>query len=79
MKRTARWHCRRASIPSPDLSPQRKKERTLEALLRQLEGLRVAAGVVMVFEPISPRRPPFTVQASKVWAPNGNDRPITRV
>ena len=26
--------------------------------------------------PISPRRPPFTVQASKVWAPNGNDCPL---
>jgi hypothetical protein len=32
------------SSPRPDLSPQRKKERTLEALFRQLEGLRVAAG-----------------------------------
>ena len=25
--------------PLPNLSPQRKKERTLEALIRQLEGL----------------------------------------
>jgi hypothetical protein len=29
--------------------------------------------------PISPRPPPFRVQASEVWAPNGNDRPINRV
>jgi class 3 adenylate cyclase/predicted ATPase len=33
----------------PDLSPQRKKERTLEALLRQLEGLAHQQPVVMVF------------------------------
>jgi class 3 adenylate cyclase/predicted ATPase len=34
----------------PDLSPQRKKERTLEALIRQLEGLARRQPVVMVFE-----------------------------
>jgi class 3 adenylate cyclase len=36
--------------PLPDLSPQRKKERTLEALLRQLEGLARQQPIVMVFE-----------------------------
>jgi class 3 adenylate cyclase/predicted ATPase len=36
--------------PLPDLSPQRKKERTLEALLRQLEGLAHRQPVLMVFE-----------------------------
>jgi class 3 adenylate cyclase len=36
--------------PLPDLSPQRKKERTLEALIRQLEGLARRQPVVMVFE-----------------------------
>ena len=36
--------------PLPDLSPQRKKERTLEALIRQLEGLTRRQPVVMVFE-----------------------------
>src|SRR5271166_4218394 len=34
----------------PTLSPQRKKERTLEALIRQLEGLARRQPVVMVFE-----------------------------
>ena len=34
----------------PNLSPQRKKERTLEALIRQLEGLAREQPVVMVFE-----------------------------
>jgi predicted ATPase/class 3 adenylate cyclase len=34
----------------PNLSPQRKKERTLEALIRQLEGLVRQQPVVMVFE-----------------------------
>jgi class 3 adenylate cyclase/predicted ATPase len=34
----------------PNLSPQRKKERTLEALIRQLEGLARQQPVVMVFE-----------------------------
>ncbi len=34
----------------PNLSPQRKKERTLEALIRQLEGLARRQPVVMVFE-----------------------------
>jgi predicted ATPase len=34
----------------PNLSPQRKKERTLEALIRQLEGLTRRHPVVMVFE-----------------------------
>ena len=36
--------------PLPDLSPQRKKERTLGALLRQLEGLSRQQPVVAVFE-----------------------------
>jgi class 3 adenylate cyclase/tetratricopeptide (TPR) repeat protein len=36
--------------PLPDLSPQRKKERILEALLRHLEGLARQQPVVMVFE-----------------------------
>jgi DNA-binding winged helix-turn-helix (wHTH) protein/predicted ATPase len=36
--------------PLPNLSPQRKKERTLEALLQQLEGLAHGNPVVTVFE-----------------------------
>src|SRR6516165_8433405 len=36
--------------PLPNLSPQRKKERTLEALLHQLEGLARQQPVLMVFE-----------------------------
>src|SRR5437764_7661143 len=36
--------------PLPNLSAQRKKERTLEALIRQLEGLSRQQPVVMVFE-----------------------------
>jgi len=36
--------------PLPNLSPQRKKERTLEALIRQLEGLARQRPVVMIFE-----------------------------
>jgi class 3 adenylate cyclase/predicted ATPase len=36
--------------PLPNLSPQRKKERTLEALIRQLDGLSRQQPVVMVFE-----------------------------
>jgi class 3 adenylate cyclase/predicted ATPase len=36
--------------PLPNLSAQRKKERTLEALIRQLEGLARQEPVVMVFE-----------------------------
>jgi predicted ATPase len=36
--------------PLPNLSPQRKKERTLEALSRQLEGLARRQPVLMVFE-----------------------------
>jgi class 3 adenylate cyclase/predicted ATPase len=36
--------------PLPNLSPQRKKERTLEALLRQLEGLARQQPVLMAFE-----------------------------
>jgi AAA ATPase domain len=36
--------------PLPNLSPQRKKERTLEALIRQLEGLARQQPVVMIFE-----------------------------
>jgi class 3 adenylate cyclase/predicted ATPase len=36
--------------PLPNLSPQRKKERTLEALIRQLEGLACQQPVLMVVE-----------------------------
>src|SRR5262249_49355367 len=36
--------------PLPDLSSQRNKERTLEALIRQLEGLARRRPVVMIFE-----------------------------
>src|SRR5262249_40426568 len=36
--------------PLPNLSPQRKKERTLEALIRRLEGLARQQPVVLVFE-----------------------------
>jgi hypothetical protein len=36
--------------PLPSLSPQRKKEKTLEALLRQLVGLARQQPVIMVFE-----------------------------
>src|SRR6202030_4769575 len=36
--------------PLPNLSPPRKKERTLDALLRQLEGLACQQPVVMVVE-----------------------------
>ncbi len=36
--------------PLPNLSPQRKKERTLEALIHQLEGLACRQPIVMVFE-----------------------------
>jgi len=36
--------------PLPNLSPQRKKERTLEALIRQLEGLARQQPVLIVFE-----------------------------
>jgi class 3 adenylate cyclase len=36
--------------PPPSLSPQRKKERTLEALIRQLERLARQRPVMMVFE-----------------------------
>jgi class 3 adenylate cyclase/predicted ATPase len=36
--------------PAPHLSPQRKKERTLEALIRQCEGLARQQPVLMVFE-----------------------------
>jgi class 3 adenylate cyclase/predicted ATPase len=36
--------------PFPNLSPQRKKDRTLEALIRQPEGLASQQPVVMVFE-----------------------------
>jgi class 3 adenylate cyclase/predicted ATPase len=36
--------------PLPNLGPQRKKERTLEALIRQLEGLARRQPVVMVLE-----------------------------
>jgi predicted ATPase len=38
--------------PLPDLSPQRKKQRTLEALIRQLEGLAGEQPVVVVFEDV---------------------------
>ena len=36
----------------PNLTPQRKKERTLEALIRQLEGLARRQPVLMVFEDV---------------------------
>jgi class 3 adenylate cyclase/predicted ATPase len=36
--------------PLPNLSPQRKKERTLEALVRQLDGLAREQPILMVFE-----------------------------
>jgi predicted ATPase len=36
--------------PQPNLTPQRKKERTLEALIRQLQGLAHRQPVIMVFE-----------------------------
>ena len=36
--------------PLPNLTPQRKKERTLEALIRQLDGLARRQPVIMVFE-----------------------------
>jgi class 3 adenylate cyclase/predicted ATPase len=36
--------------PLPNLSPQRKKERTLEALIHQLEGLACRQPLMMVFE-----------------------------
>jgi DNA-binding winged helix-turn-helix (wHTH) protein/predicted ATPase len=39
-----------ARYPLPTLSPQRKKERTLEALIHQLEGLARQQPVVVVFE-----------------------------
>ena len=36
--------------PLPNLSPQRKKEKTLEALIRQLDGLAHQQPVLMIFE-----------------------------
>jgi hypothetical protein len=36
--------------PLQDVSPQRKKERTLEALIRELEGLTRRQPVLMIFE-----------------------------
>ena len=39
-------------LPPLDLSPQRKKERTFEALLRQLEYLAGAQPVLMIFEDV---------------------------
>ena len=36
--------------PLPNLNPRRKKERTLEALIRQLEGLARQRPVLVVFE-----------------------------
>jgi len=39
-----------ARHPLPDLSPQRKKKRTLEALIRQLEGLAHESPVVAAWE-----------------------------
>jgi predicted ATPase len=36
--------------PLPNLAPQRKKERTLEALIRQLDGLARQQPVIMVVE-----------------------------
>jgi predicted ATPase len=43
-----RWSSERC--PLPNLTSQRKKERTLEALIRQLEGLTRQQPVLMVFE-----------------------------
>ena len=43
--------------PLPNLSSQRKKERTLEALIRRLEGLASQQPVVMVFEDAHLDRP----------------------
>jgi hypothetical protein len=43
--------------PLPNLSPQRKKERTLEALIRQLDGLARQQPVVMIFEDAHLDRP----------------------
>ncbi len=40
----------RRPLPPLDLTPQRKKERTFEALLRQLAGLAMRDPVLMVFE-----------------------------
>src|SRR5262249_12101787 len=37
-------------LPMPNISPQRKKDRTLEALIRQLEGLARQQPIIMVFE-----------------------------
>ena len=42
--------CHRRSRPADDLTPQRRKERTFEALLRQLEGLARQRPVLMVFD-----------------------------
>jgi len=39
-----------ARHPLPNLSPQRKKERTLKALIRQLEGLAQRQPILMVFD-----------------------------
>jgi predicted ATPase len=36
--------------PLPNLSPQRKKERTLEALIRQFQGLAPFGPMIMLFE-----------------------------
>ncbi len=41
-----------AELPPPDLTPQRKKDRTFEALLRQVEGLSRQQPVLMVFDDI---------------------------
>ena len=41
-----------ARHPLPNLSPQRKKERTLQALIRQLEGLAHENPVVAIFEDV---------------------------
>ncbi len=41
-----------AELPPPDLTPQRKKDRTFEALLRQAEGLSHQQPVLMVFDDI---------------------------
>ena len=41
-----------AHHPLPNLSPQRKKERTLQALISQLEGLARGQPVVVVFEDV---------------------------
>jgi predicted ATPase len=59
--------------PLPNLSPQRKKERTLEALIRRLEGLANQRPVVVIFEdahwidPTSRELLDLTVERVRNW------------